>query len=223
MNFSACTKCLNKYASRTLVSRLSYPPMCACTEENMRIDLVALKDHLNDDIRARFLARVQELTSDNPTWCFVKTCSNFLIDDVAENVQFLHCDKCGEHTCNKCKGLKTDHFFVPGSDPTIQCPELLSQEDQALIAAKHWKQCPNETCRVVIDRHEGCNVMLCTSCGTKFCWKCDFIFDPDPNVPGCACYDDEPEVIGETLVLVGGEGENEVRVQLIENIFAEQE
>lgn len=38
--------------------------------------------------------------------------------------------------------------------------------------AKNIKHCPNEECRVAIQKTSGCNHMECSACGQHWCWCC---------------------------------------------------
>ena len=56
--------------------------------------------------------------------------------------------------------------------------EEARKKEQALInevldmkyITKEAKQCP--TCKMAVQKSEGCNKMMCTNCGNYFCFKC---------------------------------------------------
>lgn len=123
---------------------------------------------------------MEELQSEDPTFCHVPKCSAFIpVDADNDHGQFIRCQQCHELTCVKCKGPKDQHVKPD------ECPDLISKEDKELVKKKGWKQCPNKKCRKVIARSKGCPLMTC-ECGTAFCYKCGGMFDEDMN---CKCAD----------------------------------
>ena len=38
--------------------------------------------------------------------------------------------------------------------------------------AKNTKPCPNSKCKLPIERHSGCNKVICSQCGTALCFAC---------------------------------------------------
>lgn len=170
-----------------MASKYTYPFSCPCCKhKDMEVDFETLKEFLDPANKTRLVHCQKEYGVRNPTWCFIPTCSAMLHDDEEPwRVQFLACAHCNEHTCTKCKALKTAH---PGPG---MCPDLLSAEDRALMEEKGWKQCPNTWCRKVIERSSGSLMMACL-CGTRFCWKCLARIDASWVSYHCGCRDDNP-------------------------------
>mgnify|MGYP002045397600 FL=1 len=68
------------------------------------------------------------------------------------------CSVCSSQTCSKChKKLDSDHECKQDDVETVK--EI----------TKNSKPCP--TCNEAISKIEGCDQMLCTSCGTAFSWN----------------------------------------------------
>lgn len=50
---------------------------------------------------------------------------------------------------------------------------------------KSTKQCP--TCKMAIQKAAGCSHMICGSCGTHFCWRCNKSIDGYEHFRAGAC------------------------------------
>lgn len=48
--------------------------------------------------------------------------------------------------------------------------ELINEVRNMEYINKEAKQCPS--CRIAVQKSEGCNKMTCTNCGNFFCFKC---------------------------------------------------
>jgi hypothetical protein len=81
------------------------------------------------------------------------------------------CRTCDKTWCTKCEvsfeqsTTDIDHYGMKCSDVL----HLKTGGDVIDIYAKH--KCPNKTCRVPIEKIDGCNKVICR-CGTKMCYIC---------------------------------------------------
>ena len=175
-----CSDCLNHNIRASLSSRRNWPPRC-CHYMRDGIDLSTIQTHLEDDVVMRLIDVGEEYNSKNPTFCFDPKCSAFIPEpESVEPSQWATCPRCALVTCIQCKGAKGQH---PSPD---QHPEIMGKENMELSKDKGWKQCPNTTCRMMIERTEGCDHMEC-ECGIHFCYRCGRYLDYTGDEAGFAC------------------------------------
>ncbi|RYP85303.1 hypothetical protein DL770_005049 [Monosporascus sp. CRB-9-2] len=200
-----CKDCLNNNLRASLSSRQNYPPRC-CRSTPNGIDLSAIQAYLDEDVLLRFIDVGEEYASKDPTFCFDPRCGAFIpVSETQsqQNAQWVTCQHCKKITCTECKGDKDLH-------PTPeQHPDLISKEDRELAEKEGWKQCPNQKCRKMIERTEGCDHMKC-ECGTHFCYQCGrHLDDRDVTEMACNCQGQNPWVDRVEQWQLGGNPEGE--------------
>ena len=99
--------------------------------------------------------------------CKTPNCEGAILYNTASKSSFHACTRCETPHCVHCKDMIT--FHVDGKCSVNQLNDC--------IAAAGAKQCPNPQCGEAISLGEGCNCMLCVSCGTYFCWLCGLLMD----------------------------------------------
>lgn len=78
------------------------------------------------------------------------------------------CRSCGYTYCKQC--LKNHPSKMSCKKFTKRQKATKRGEKQVLSGKnKHFKPCP--LCKVIIEKHEGCNHMLCTNCHHRFFWS----------------------------------------------------
>jgi len=84
----------------------------------------------------------------------------------------LQCPACFSTICPSCD--EEAHTGVSCEEQRIlKNPAEQERLNEELAAASGYKRCP--TCRVMIEKTEGCNHMNC-KCGAHICWKCTSVF-----------------------------------------------
>jgi len=90
----------------------------------------------------------------------------------------LVCTHTPEHTfCRDC-GCPV----VPGRDHGTGCADIAFEK---LAGEKKWIRCPKPSCRVMVEKYEGCDNISCR-CGMYFCYQCgkDIIRGSHACTPG---------------------------------------
>lgn len=180
---SWCFDCLNHKVQTSLAIYGVFPPKC-CNDPAGTINIVDVQQCLNDENAVRAVVRWDELHSPNPTYCSKAACGVFIPDDAPHPYQdsrFVACPECETVTCTLCKGAWDRH------DVPEKCPDLISAEDKTLLGREGWRQCPNKSCRRVIEKASGCDRLHCV-CGTEFCYRCGAGYEEDKNgILKCQC------------------------------------
>lgn len=143
-------------------------------------------------LRSRFAHRRDPTAA----WCPIEGCWS-LLPKPAPGSSTVLCPDCDQAVCSTCKAVAHDNTKCP--TPT---PSMGHRMASSVWYKLHTKKCPS--CAVRIQRSGGCNQMHCTSCHTKFCWRCrgllhlpSDLLGPDPREPqgstrsrplyGCIC------------------------------------
>lgn len=184
-----CRDCLNNNIRAALSQRNNFPPeCCGVADRSGGINIAAISSHLDDDVLIRWLAVGEEFACPNPTYCHNQRCGSFIPTPsttttttiTSSSSQWATCRQCHTTTCTDCKAAYLTHSL-----PAFH-PDLISAEDQALATQQGWKQCPNLSCRKLLERIDGCDHMTCCDCGTDFCYRCGRVFDHE-SLQGLAC------------------------------------
>ena len=84
----------------------------------------------------------------------------------------LQCPACFASVCPSCD--EEAHLGLSCEEQRIhRNPAEQERLNEELAASQGYKRCP--TCRVMIEKTEGCNNMTC-KCGAHICWKCLSVF-----------------------------------------------
>ena len=166
-------ECLNRAFRVALESRSNWPVKCCNRRKGL--DASTVHEDLENDVRKLLAERGQEFSTPNPIYC--PQCSQFVPTAGVEGPWTVCCETA---ICVKCGEPPLKHLTPPVE--SVICPDKLSPEDRNLVKKQGWKICP--TCRHLIERRDGCNLMLCSSCKTKFCYGCGETRDSTIN---CDC------------------------------------
>lgn len=75
-----------------------------------------------------------------------------------------------------CLERYRDPYLTLSAQGCAQCrQEILdrgSEDSSEAWIAKNTKRCPRLSCRVPIEKQEGCPHIICATCGYEFCWDC---------------------------------------------------
>lgn len=92
-------------------------------------------------------------------WCPRPDCTGY--DTIVELGEKLKCNVCGMLFCAYCH-----EQWHEGQE----CPEGKDKLLEKWIKENNGKFCP--TCKMRIEKNEGCMHMTCTNCGYEWCWRC---------------------------------------------------
>ncbi|KAK1818175.1 hypothetical protein LTR12_007453 [Friedmanniomyces endolithicus] len=96
-----------------------------------------------------------------------------VIDLTRDGEDIFTCDTCGERTCVPC-----DRPYHVGETCDEYRERMKRGEAKSeKFIKKKCKQCPKEGCKANIEKNGGCDHVLCTQCGTGFCWPCMAVYE----------------------------------------------
>lgn len=143
-----------------------------------------------------------------PDAAYCPRCSSVSIEDTEDNSAdcpkcfFVFCTLCeeGRHPGIECVGPETKLEILRkkaagGGRTAVAELRRKEQEYQSLIEIKKTsKSCP--ACGMAIHKVQGCNKMICASCGCFFCYKCgadisDVGYDHYKDGKNCVLFDYE--------------------------------
>jgi len=124
------------------------------------------------------------------------------VPETAGDFNLYICPKCSFTFCGKC--FRAYHPGVSCESREFQQvldlsnPRLQQSMQERLATQRLIQQStvPCPTCAIAIEKTEGCNHMLCTFCGTHFCWNCGkaiMLSNPYDHFSstGCKAFNDE--------------------------------
>lgn len=152
-----CNDCLRELFERSLKDTELFPPRCHKAE----IPLELVQHLFTPDFIRAFLERRVELSTPNPTYCFVKTCAKFIHPDHIDG-GIAQCPTCKARTCTHCKGeAHPDTRYCPQDPGVVKVLQMMREN--------RWQQCFN--CKQIVDLALGCNHITCY-CRAEFCFVC---------------------------------------------------
>lgn len=176
-----CRTCLNHHVRLSLNGQDHFPPRCCDNPQGgTSIDLVHAQTCLDDSVATRLAERWDELHATDPTYCASPRCSAFIPDDDPSRLDeanvlpkgLVFCRVCKKYwTCRRCKQKLEDHLWYDfGEYFAIACATegIVDDATLELMRQNNWRMCPQPWCRKVIERTEGCDLMMC-KCGYLFC------------------------------------------------------
>ncbi|KAK0277912.1 hypothetical protein LTR35_009749 [Friedmanniomyces endolithicus] len=96
-----------------------------------------------------------------------------VIDLKRDEAGIFTCDTCGERACVPC-----DRPYHVGETCDEYRERMKRGEAKSeKFIKKKCKQCPKEGCKANIEKNGGCDHVLCTQCGTGFCWPCMAVYE----------------------------------------------
>ena len=124
--------------------------------------------------------------------CIVPDCAGIHVSSRSSSGMpvFASCTECGTRVCTNCKNPKHDDVHEACADFAARNAHQTEAERLTAAAMDAMRKCPN--CKRVLEKHSGCNAMLCSMCDTAFCWLCDKICGKDAHghfsIKGTKCY-----------------------------------
>lgn len=119
-----------------------------------------------------FLSKYAQGGNPHATWCPKDGCWRLLYAEqraLPRSVKFLTCPDCSTQVCANCELVA--HSDAPCPTPNLEVGKRVRAN---LWRRLHTKKCPE--CSAHIQRSGGCSQMRCTSCETKWCWRCRGVF-----------------------------------------------
>ncbi|KAJ3732932.1 hypothetical protein DFJ43DRAFT_267411 [Lentinula guzmanii] len=163
---SYCRACLISYFQATIDNKF-FPLMCLGDENNCTCPLpislarqVLLADEFDSLAEAAFEAYIHEHPNEFH-YCPSPDCMQVYRPAPSGNT--LQCPSCLLRICPQCHVEQHDGFDCPDRDGG----DHLFNE---WIKTHNVKNCPS--CKVPIERAEGCNHVTCIRCRTHICWVC---------------------------------------------------
>jgi len=128
--------------------------------------------YLSPEDYARY-AKLQVLSfaNDNPrvVWCPASGCE-FCVG-YSRRRSTVTC-RCGHRFCFSCRLGAHAPAKCSSTRAWTEKVEKMSGMERCAAASKDAKPCPNPGCGVLTHKESGCNYLLCTQCGEKWCWQC---------------------------------------------------
>jgi len=173
-----CVVCLRIHWQEQIFSGLHnriqcmYGPCCGvmATDEDIR----RVVDHRSYRKLLFFRSRELNAGRQDVVWCVKEECWELIevsktnqIKDPLTFSSCVQCRSCSTKVCFDCGGA----WHVDGS----KCPLVNKHRGTRGVTSSAWtmfhtKSCP--TCKVRIQKDQGCLHMNCTRCGASFCWRC---------------------------------------------------
>ncbi|CAM0903059.1 unnamed protein product [Alopecurus aequalis] len=189
-----CVKCMETLCKMHVKEGSLFQLVCPDTKCNTSIPHNFLKRLLSIEEFERWdrLALEKALNSmADVVYC--PKCEIGCLQDDDNNAQ---CAKCSFTFCGICKEL-----WHPGKQCVTLEQKLQRQKASGKLTETEMAQqmvnirelykdvrlCPN--CRVAIYRSEGCNKMMCTSCGQLFCFRCCKAITGYSHFKNCGLYE----------------------------------
>ena len=156
-----CLECISSYVS-VKCNTFEIPIKCPANKCPSVIDPNDLREILSDDLfkRVIFLTRKKEGFISCPF------CSAISAPKDSTNV--ITCHNCHRTFCSHHGNAHPNHITCEEYEESLDFnPDL--KPSMSLIQ-QTTKECPN--CHALTALEEGCNLVKCTLCNTKFCYKC---------------------------------------------------
>jgi len=170
-----CEDCMVQYLVELIMARhvkqLKCPfPTCA---------VIPKEDFLQVNLNEEMFRKYQEFSilldlrnNINVRWCPIKTCSSAIVcePEQIKNSSCVLCPECGHQFCFQCNEI----YEVKSKCCKKKKKKKATREEktfkQYLKDQKNLvKRCPK--CGINIEKHGGCNHMICTNCHCNFSWR----------------------------------------------------
>ena len=165
-----CTQCLEHILDNAIAHHSTETVRCPNPEcaKNMELaDIAQITNNQEKIVQLLDLKAKEWLTKqENVKQCPTADCSFAFIND-ASCSSVIECPQCKTEYCSQC---------LIKHDSEISCEQARAQklaaDDEATQEWKqaNTKQCPS--CKVHIEKNDGCNHMTCKKCKYEFCWLC---------------------------------------------------
>ncbi|XP_055375853.1 E3 ubiquitin-protein ligase RNF19B-like [Condylostylus longicornis] len=179
---TACRNCLERYLKNEINESRTDIACPQCSEAMHPSDIETLLKNYSDVITKYedFMVRRFLLTDPDSRWCPAPDCSFAIIATGCASCPRIRCQRpgCGLHFCYHCKAewhpdQTCDAARASRQSPSAQLPtgKIISPDIQHRNG-DDIKPCPR--CQVLIVKMDDgtCNHMVCSICGSEFCWLC---------------------------------------------------
>ncbi|KAL9111353.1 MAG: hypothetical protein Q9227_004230 [Pyrenula ochraceoflavens] len=142
-----CANCVVNRFELAAKSEGSWPPKCCKAKMT---PTGKLREFLSPDLQARFTAKSIEWGTKDRTYCFERTCSEFIVPSTIRG-RYAQCTKCRQATCANCKAQYHD---------SQECSEFPTEAENPLnewVEEQGCAKCPD--CRRLVEIKHGCNHM----------------------------------------------------------------
>jgi hypothetical protein len=168
-----CTACIRHFLVTSPDTKI-FPLCCMGDENNCRvpIPIPTLQRFLppqqfNHLLEVVFVTHIERFPQEFK-YCKTPDCSQVYRADNSLALSVLHCPSCLSTVCSSCH--EEAHAGMSCAERKLHSnPAEQERLNDQLAMRSGFKKCP--TCKVWIEKTEGCNHMSC-KCGAHICWVC---------------------------------------------------
>ncbi|KAK9844924.1 hypothetical protein WJX74_008697 [Apatococcus lobatus] len=196
-----CTSCMQAHCRLHIKEGSLDQLRCPVPDCKRPFEPQAMAELLNEDeVRRWQTLEDQRMFERSGRAAYCPRCSAMCLE-ADDGSNCAQCPRCYFAFCTQCQDS-----WHPASQPCLSpevalqalklrmqgmqasASELKQRENEFLslkAIQKSSKQCP--TCKMAIQKAAGCSHMICGSCGTHFCWRCNKSIDGYEHFRGGAC------------------------------------
>jgi hypothetical protein len=169
-----CLMCLDSYLSNKIFYGHAFRFLCpyqGCHIEIQNYEILKILK-TGKDIERYYEETINQYITEISYDCrSCPSCSTSVIFDEDSYSSSIRCPKCKILYCAGCSDYwHSGLSCYEAKYEQRQDPEDPDEELNVIWKSKYSKPCPS--CRVDIEKSEGCNHMTCTQCEYTFCWIC---------------------------------------------------
>eukprot|EP00943_MAST-04B_sp_MAST-4B-sp1_P007402 g7402.t1 len=182
---TVCKGCLDKHVLEEMNGKGNIEdlkcPSASCTVKFTHSDVKKVTqkstfERYDDILTKRFLSKMS-----NFTWCKAEGCGSGQCHLDEHRCPIMTCSACGRRSC-----FTHNIPWHEGQTCTQYDEALAAERDGDRLNMEYirrvGKQCPS--CKIAIEKNDGCDHMTCRNCGHEFCWLCLADWGPI-NRDGC--------------------------------------
>jgi hypothetical protein len=144
-----CHSCLKRNFELSLTDPQLMPPRC-CTQDRISIRIV--EPLFNTSFKKMWNRKYEEFTTQNRLYCPSKRCGEWIKPSRIRqegNRKSAQCGHCKTKVCVACNGKWHSSLDCPNDDETQRFLKQAKEEG--------WQRC--HSCKVMVERKQGCNHM----------------------------------------------------------------